>query len=179
MRIALLALLLALAPAATAQPAADLPVADAADVASVDAILTALYDVISGSADEARDWDRMRTLFFPGARLIPTGPRREGSGNAARVWTVEEYIERAGPQLLKNGFWETEIGRTTEQFGAVTHAFSAYESRVETPDSDPVARGINSIQLFDDGSRWWVVSVFWDSERPDQPIPERYLGAQR
>jgi hypothetical protein len=175
MRALLLALLLTLAPAAAAQPDADLPTADAADVASVDAILAALYDVISGPPAEVRDWDRMRTLFLPGARLIPTGPQREG-GNAARVWTVEEYIERAGPQLMQNGFWETEIGRTTERFGAVAHAFSAYESRIETPDSDPVMRGINSIQLFDDGSRWWVVSVLWDNERAGQPIPERYLS---
>ena len=178
MRLFALALLLALAPAANAQSDPALPVADSADVASVDAILGALYNVISGPAAEERDWDRMRALFFPGARLIPTGPRRDG-GNGARVWTVEEYIERAGPQLMKNGFWETEISRTTEQFGSVAHVFSTYESRIETPDSDPVMRGINSIQLFDDGRRWWVVSVLWDNERPDQPIPAPYLTGQR
>jgi hypothetical protein len=176
MRALFLVLFLTLGPATAAQPTADLGPADAADVASVDAILAALYDVISGPPAEARDWDRMRTLFLPGARLIPTGPRREG-GNGARVWTVEEYIKRAGPQLMQNGFWETEIARTTERFGAVAHAFSTYESRIETPDSDPVMRGINSIQLFDDGSRWWIVSVLWDNERAGQPIPERYLSA--
>lgn len=177
MRIARVLVLLAVtAGLAHAQPdPAPVPPAAEADVASPDAILAALYDVISGPAGQERDWDRMRSLFFPGARLIPTGRKREGNGNAARVWTVEEYIERAGPQLMENGFWETEIARTTEQFGAVTHAFSTYESRIGTPDSDPTMRGINSIQLFDDGSRWWVVSVFWDSERPDQPIPAAYL----
>lgn len=178
--VRLVALLAATAVAAQAQPDLDTahPTA-AADVASMDAILAALYDVISGPADAERDWDRMRSLFFPGARLIPTGPQREGSGNAARVWTVEEYIERAGPQLMQNGFWETEIARTTERFGAVAHVFSTYESRIETPDSDPVMRGINSIQLFDDGNRWWILSVLWDNERPDQPIPAGYLPGGR
>ncbi len=176
-RLSLLAALLFVASAAHAQPdSTALPEPAPDDVASVGAILTALYDVISGSAAEARDWDRMRSLFHPGARLIPTGHRPEG-GHVALVWTVDEYIERAGPQLMENGFWEREIARTTEQFGSIAHAFSTYESRIRTPDSDPFMRGINSIQLFDDGTRWWIVSVLWDNERPDQPLPEAYLPA--
>ena len=151
--------------------------ADSADVASVDAILGALYNVISGPAAEERDWDRMRALFFPGARLIRPAPGVTVA--TAPAMDRRGYIERAGPQLMKNGFWETEISRTTEQFGSVAHVFSTYESRIETPDSDPVMRGINSIQLFDDGRRWWIVSVLWDNERPDQPIPEPYLTGQR
>ncbi len=173
---ALLALLFLAMPLAAQPDFSAIPDADAEDVASVDAIIEALYGVISGGKDEARDWDRMRSLFYPGARLIPTVQRQEG-GSAAIVWTVDEYIERAGPFLLRDGFWEDEIGRTTERFGAVTHVFSTYESRINTPDSDPMMRGINSIQLLHDGSRWWIVSVFWDSERPDQPIPDAYLGA--
>lgn len=176
MALARLALLLvAMAPAGTAQPELTaVPEAAPADAESVDAILAALYDVISGPASEASDWDRMRSLFYPGPRLVPTGRRREG-GNAALVWTVDEYIERAGPQLMQDGFWEREVARTTERFGSVAHAFSTYESRTHTPDSEPVMRGINSVQLFDDGSRWWIVSVLWDNERPGQPIPEAYL----
>lgn len=176
-RLALLAALIAAtATAAAAQPDLSIvPEAPPADVESVDAIIAALYDVISGPADTERDWDRLRSLFYPGARLIPTGQRPE-SGNVAHVWTVDEYVERAGPQLLQDGFWEREIGRTTERFGSIAHVFSTYESRTHTPDSAPVMRGLNSIQLFDDGVRWWIVSVLWDSERPDQPIPEGYLS---
>lgn len=163
-----------------AQPdMSEVPPASEEDVASVDAIIAALYDVISGPAAEGRDWDRMRSLFYPGARLIPSGRSRDGSGNVTFVWTVDEYIERAGPQLMQNGFWEREIGRTTERFGAVAHAFSTYESSIGTEDSDPTMRGINSIQLFYDGSRWWVMSVFWDSERNDQPIPDAYISSDR
>jgi hypothetical protein len=87
--------------------------------------------------------------------------------------TVEQYIAGAG--ALENGFFEREISRITETFGGVTHRFSTYESRRRAEDPTPFARGINSIQLLNDGRRWWVVTVFWDSERPSNPIPARYL----
>ena len=145
-----------------------------ADVASEDAIITALYDVISGPAGTPRDWDRMRSLFAPGARLIPTGKRQDGSWFMFQ-WDIEEYISRAGPQLEKNGFFEREIARRSERYGNMVHAFSTYESRHAAADSVPFARGINSIQLRSDGTRWWVVTVLWEGERPDSPIPPRYL----
>jgi hypothetical protein len=160
------------APATT--PAKPQPEAAPADVASVDAILTALYDVISGPAGQARNWDRMRSLFIPGARLIPTN-RAPTGGVGHRVWDVDTYIAQAGAGLERNGFFEREIGRTTETFGNITHAFSAYDSKRTAQDEKPFARGINSIQLLNDGKRWWVVTIFWDSERPDNPIPAKYL----
>jgi hypothetical protein len=151
------------------------PAAQPADVSSVDAILKALYDVISGPAGQKRDWDRMRSLFVPNARLMPTGPR-QGGGAAAAVLSVDDYVNRAGPRLEADGFFEREIHRTVEEYGNILHAFSTYESR-RTADLNekPFARGINSIQLLKDGNRWWVVSIFWDSERPGNEIPSKYL----
>jgi hypothetical protein len=160
-------------PANAQQPTAP-PAARPADVASIDAILAALYDVISGPAGQARDWDRFHSLFFPGARLIPTGRAQDGTVRA-RVQTPEEYRQSSGRMLEERGFFEVEIGRTVEQFGNIAHVFSAYASRSKLEDPEPFARGINSIQLFRDRDRWWVVSVFWDSERPDNPIPDRYI----
>ena len=151
-------------PATTSQPAAN-----PADVASMDAIIKALYDVISGPAGQPRQWDRMRSLFVPGARLIPAG------GPAPRVLTVDEYINQAGPTLERNGFFEREISNQVETFGHVTHTFSTYESRRKAEDAQPFSRGINSIQLFNDGTRWSIVTVYWDSERPNNPIPAKYL----
>ena len=150
------------------------PRANPADVASLDAIVAALYDVISGPAGQQRDWNRFRSLFIPGARLIPTG-HPPNAAPRTTVLTVDQYADRAGAGLTRNGFFEHEIGRTTEQFGAVTQIFSAYESKRAASDPKPFARGINSIQLFNDGSRWYVVTIFWDSERPDNPIPDKYL----
>jgi len=134
------------------------------------AIIKALYDVISGPAGQARKWDRMRSLFVPGARLIPAG------GPQPRVLTVDEYIARAAPTLEKNGFFEREISSKVETYGHITHTFSTYESRHTAQDEKPFTRGINSIQLFNDGTRWWIVTVYWDSEqRPNNEIPAKYL----
>jgi len=144
-------------------------------VESVDAIVAAVYDVISGPAGQARDWDRWRSLFIPEARLISVGRDREG-GTVYRVMTPENYVELAAASLEENGFFEEEIGRTQEGFGPVVHLFSAYQSKRSMEDEEPFARGINSFQLMSDGDRWWVVTIYWTSERPDLPIPERYIG---
>ena len=145
------------------------------DVATVDAIVHALYDVISGPAGKKRNWDRLRTLFVPDARMMPTGRKQSGEA-VRRVYSVEEYISGSGEFLEKNGFFEIEIGRRTEQFGNIVHVFSTYESRNKLADEKPFMRGINSIQLWNDGKRWWLISVLWENESEDNPIPGRYIG---
>ena len=147
-----------------------------ADADTIENTLVTLYALISGPAGQPRDWDRFRQLFIPGARLIPTnraihdGP----GGHPPDVMDVEAFIRGSGPILHSMGFEERQIAVRVERFGCVAHAWSTYESR-HAPDEEPFARGINSIQLYNDGTRWWVVTVFWDSERIDNPIPAAYL----
>ena len=150
--------------------------ANPSDVASIDAIITAAYDVISGPAGKKRDWNRERSLFYPGARLVPTAsvPGRNDVELEPQILDVEGYITRAEP-LLKAGFYETEIARRTEQFGRIAHVWSTYESRYDPSDPAPFMRGINSFQLFSDGKRWWILSVYWQHESAEHPIPEKYL----
>lgn len=162
-----------LAGPASGQPTP--PAADPADVESIDAVITAVYDVISGPAGEKRDWDRFRSLFVEGARLIPTGRGPDGTVRH-RVMTPDEYAASSGRALEERGFFESEIGRVTERYGPVVHLFSAYDSRNALDDPEPFARGINSFQLLHDGSRWWIVTIYWHAETPDNPIPEKYLG---
>jgi hypothetical protein len=94
---------------------------------------------------------------------------------SSRVLSVDEFLQAIEPRVKEEGFFEREIARRVERFGAIAHVFSTYESRRAETDPQPFARGINSIQLFFDGQRWWVVTIFWDSERPNQPIPAEYL----
>ncbi len=148
------------------------PPATAADVASVDAIVNAMYDVISGPAGRPRNWTRMRSLFVPGGRMLPTGPRA-GGGVGVRILEVNDYVATSGPLLERRGFNEKELARRTVQFGHIAHVFSTYEGRWEADGT--VIRGINSIQLMNDGSRWWIVSVFWEAESADNPLPPMYL----
>jgi hypothetical protein len=145
------------------------------DVASVDSIIAAVYDVISGPASKKRDWDRMRSLFVPGARLIPTGPRSQSGGYGSTVLTVDEFIQRSNPFLEKEGFFEKEVARKSESFGQIAHVFSTYESRHTPEDPKPCQRGINSIQLMNDGKRWWIITIFWQAEDEKNPLPEEYL----
>lgn len=146
--------------------------AEPEDVESIDAIVAALYDVISGPPGEARDWNRMRSLFIPGGRLMPVGPR--GPGVGMRLLEVNDYIALSGATLERVGFTERELARRTERFGHIAHVFSTYEGRAQTEDM--VVRGINSIQLVNDGTRWWVVSVFWEAETDENPLPAEYVG---
>lgn len=148
------------------------------DVSSPEALIGAVYDVISGPAGQKRNWDRMRTLFVPDARMIATGKRPTGE-MIRRVMSVEDYINSSGPYLEKEGFFENEIGSTKEQFGNIVHVFSAYETRKTAMDEKPFMRGINSIQLWNDGKRWWVVTILWQSESAETPIPEKYIEKKR
>src|SRR6266404_7601442 len=143
------------------------------DVATMDSTVAALYDVISGPAGK-RDWDRFRSLFAPGARLIANGVRPTGEV-ASRVMTVEDYAQRNGPFFEKNGFFEREAARHTDEFGNIAQVFSTYESRHAKDDAKPFQRGINSIQLMNDGKRWWVVTIFWQGEDEKNPLPDKYL----
>jgi hypothetical protein len=169
--VLLSAVILVTRPAA----AQETPAARAQDVESIDAIIGALYDVISGPAGQPRDWPRFHSLFVPGARLIPTSVTAENVVRH-RVMTAEEFAASSGRAMEERGFFEREIGRTTERFGNIAHVFSAYDSKNTAADPEPFARGINSIQLLHDGTRWWVVTIFWDSERDGNPIPSTYLG---
>lgn len=153
----------------TSQPA------DPRDVGSIDAIITAAYDSISGPAGQKRNWARERSLYYPGARLIPTAKPGENDGLAPQILDVDGFIARVEPYFAGNGFYEKEIAKRIEQFGHIAHVWSTYESRHTPDDPEPFMRGINSIQLFHDGSRWWIVTIYWQQESAEHPIPRKYL----
>ena len=160
--------------AIAAQP--DVPGAD-----SIRALIRDVYDVISGGAGVERDWDRMRTMFAPNARLSAMVPRRQNDTVTTPhptmvMMSVEDYIQRSGPMLMRDGFFERELHQEIERYGNVAHVWSTYESRLHAPDSAVVDRGINSFQLVYGDGRWWVYSILWHSERAGAgTIPDRYL----
>ncbi len=159
----------------------ELPRAANPDVASIDAIIAAAYDVISGPAGQERDWERERSLFLPAARLIPTSGKAGVTSLAGKLepqfLDVEGYIARSRQYLEQSGFYEKEVARRTEQFGSIAHVWSTYESRHNKSDAKPFMRGINSIQLFSDENRWWIVSIYWQHESPADPLPDQYLSS--
>ena len=143
------------------------------DVSSPDAIISALYGVISGAPGTPRDWDRFKYLFKPEARLIPT--RKSEAGELIiRAMTPDEYVQLFSTRIA-TGFYEKELHRVTEAYGTIMHVFSTYETKEKT-DGPVTNRGINSIQLFFDGKRYYVVTIYWCAESMGYPLPEKYLN---
>src|SRR5688500_12498853 len=149
--------------------------ADPKDVASIDSIMKAVYDVRSGDAGNLREWDRFRSLFHKDARLIPSGKNPQTGVVGARVLTPEDYVTRSGPVLEKDGFHERELARHVDQYGNIAQVFSTYHAFRKTDDKEPIMCGINRFQLLNDGRRWCVVTIYWQAETPDNPIPKQYL----
>ena len=158
-------------PQTSASPSA--PAARTSDVDSVEHIVAAVYDVISGPPGK-RDWDRFRSLYYPGARMIPSGRNDKGTVTA-RVLTPEDYITRSQGFFDKEGFFENPVANRVELWDHIAHVWSTYESRHAKDDAKPFARGINSFQLVNDGSRWWILSVYWEAEDAAHQLPEKYL----
>jgi hypothetical protein len=148
--------------------AAKVPAPKPEDVKSLDAIMHAAYDVISGPAG-ARDWNRFRSIFLPQARFTQVGKGPDGA-TFVISWNVDEFIRDAGSVFAKEAFYENAIVNLPQSYGNMTQVLSSYESH-RSPGDKPFDRGVNSFQVLNDGKRWWVVSIFWDSERPDNPLP--------
>jgi hypothetical protein len=150
------------------------PAADPGDVQSIDAIVNAYYEVISGPPNEPRDWDRFLSLFLPEARLCTARP---GARRAATVSLSPEQFARFNQSYFEgSGYSETEIHRRTDAFGHIAHVLSTYEARRGDPSAEPYSRGVYSIQLLGNGQRWWIAGIIWDHEREgDNPIPPEYL----
>ncbi|HRI79226.1 MAG TPA: hypothetical protein PLR06_06785 [Cyclobacteriaceae bacterium] len=143
-----------------------------ADVKTVDATIEVLYAVISGDPGQPRDWERFRNLFKPEARLIPT--RKNEAGELTyRTLSPEEYVTMFSSRI-STGFFERELHRNTETYGTVTHVFSTYETK-EKKDGPVTNRGINSIQLFNDGKRYYIINIFWCAESMGFPLPDKYV----
>jgi len=144
------------------------------DTHDLDAVIRALYASVSGPAGAERDTPAMRSLFMPGAQLVRTSVTDDGTP-VAKVMDVDSFIRDTADYFRQQGFYEMEIARRTDLFGNIAQVFSSYEARNDESEATPFKRGINSIQLFNDGKRWWIVNMLWDNERDDSPMPTKYL----
>lgn len=153
--------------------------AEDADGASVDSILAALYGSVSHDSAGEPNWERMRSIFLQVGMLIPPKNPKSDMFTVLDVDGFEQRVKEGMAAAKAKGdptaFFEKEVARRTDCFGHVCQVFSTYESRRAPSDEKPFIRGINSIQLVNDGHRWWVASVAWDTERADNAIPSQYL----
>ena len=141
------------------------PMVRQSDVATLDAILLAFYETVSGAVGQPRDWDRLRSLFLPGARLMPI-VSIPGEKAGVRLLSTEDFIQRVEPIFAKEDFWERETSRQTETIGHFAHVLSFYES-LRDPNGPPFEHSVNSVQLLNDGHRWWIVNLMWNTSRSE------------
>ncbi len=158
--------LAALAVAAAAAGADTAPRRE--DVATIAGMIKAYYEVVTGPAGQPRDWARDRTLYIKDLRFVDVGP-----DGKPKIMTHQEFAD-GSKRIEERGFYEKEIHRVTERFGPIAHVWSTYESR-QNENGPVIARGINSIELFWDGKRWWIANAIWTDETKDNPIPKEYL----
>jgi len=156
----MIAILLAAAAAAPQVPKSDL--------AGIDAAIRSVYEVISGPPGQKRDFDKMRSLFTPGATMKAIGPKGLHGGS------VEDYIARDRDILEREGFTERELGRRLEVWGGLATAWSSYDGR--TANGSFHERGINSFELVKIDGKWLIASILWQEETPDNPLPRDLLG---
>jgi hypothetical protein len=149
---------------------------DPKDVASIDSIIKAFYESISGPAGQPRQWGRDKTLYIPGVKFVSMS---EQHGKIAmRVRDHQQFVDSSNAGLVRDGFYETELGRIERRFGNTAHVLSSYEMRTK-PDGPVLGRGVNSIHLVFDGNRWWITHAIWDDERPNNPIPADLLPPKK
>lgn len=133
------------------------------DLGNLDVVITTMYAVISGPVGEVRDWDLLRSLYHPEARLI-LALSPAGQASELRILTVNEFIRRLETIFAKESFWERETSRDVQTFGSIAHVLSCYESLRE-PNGVPFTTGKKTMQLYFDHARWWIMSAMWNTQR--------------
>lgn len=153
----------------------DLPKADPADVSSIEEIVKAFYSAISAPAGGKLDRKRLHSLFVPSGRIAVGVPARESHAANVVFISLDQYADSSDAGTATEGFFDANPANQIEQFGVMAHVYSTYESRSHPEDVKPMARGIKSFELLHRADRWYILQVYWDAERPDNPLPERYL----
>lgn len=142
--------------------------ARAEDVGTIEGIVKASYETISGGVGVARQWGRDRTLFDPNSRSVAIHVDAKTGAVKTESMTEQDFADRSDASLVKDGFTERELKHVIKRFGNVATVLSSYEGSVS---GKVIERGVNIFQLYFDGKRWWILSMVWDEERPGNPIP--------
>lgn len=142
-------------------------------VNTLDGIIKAYYDVVTVKIGQRPSYQRDSCLHVPNALVGGTNLNSDGRPGLHPM-TLRRYHELADAELAKGGFYERELARKVEKFGAIYHVWSTYETRHQA-GGPVIERGINTIELFFDGRRFWILSWFYDTERKGNPLPPAYL----
>lgn len=168
-RLLTLLLLLGAAFSPAVAQESDWPVPAPEDVETLDGIMKAYYEVVSGAEGDPSEWERDKSLHIPDALVVITSSR--GDSTIFRPVTISEWHANSGPTMTRS-FFEYEISREVRQHGSTVHVWSTYEWR-SSPDGPVGGRGINSIEMVWDGNRYWITS--WSFDGRGTPVPLEYM----
>jgi len=144
------------------------------DVSTIDGMIKAYYEVVSGSAGQPRQWDRDATLYIRNVRFVIINEDATGKTTAESM-THQEFVDTSDASLVGKAFYEHEVHRITQRVGNIAHVFSTAE-RSSSPDGTVEGRSIDSIELYWDGKRWWITGAnLWDINTAKHPIPGEFL----
>jgi hypothetical protein len=144
------------------------------DVSTIDGMIKAYYEVVSGPAGQPRQWDRDATLYIPNVRFVIISEDATGKATAESM-THQEFVDSSEASIGGKAFYEHEVHRITQRAGNIAHVFSTAE-RGSSPDGKVEGRGIDSLELFWDGKRWWITGAnLWDINTAKHPLPPEFL----
>ena len=130
------------------------------DVSTLDGILKAYYDVVTVKKGEKVSYERDSLLHVAGVRVAAIGQDQNGK-TLLQYTSLKQFHKESDPYIEKNGFIETEINRKVENVHNLWHVWSTYESR-NVAGGPVIERGTNSIELYFDGKRFWILGWFYD-----------------
>lgn len=143
-------------------------------VKSIDSIVSSIYEVVSGKKGEERDWKLHKTIFHPEARIISTYRNNEGEYEISFL-SVDEYMKKYRSYFKGITLFEKDSNREIEINNNMAHVFSTFESYKNQNDSIPFKIGTASIQLYNDGERWYVLNMYYKNESKEDKVPSKYL----
>jgi hypothetical protein len=151
---------------------------DTPDTRAVRQTLDSLYAAFSFDPGKAPNWTALRALMVQGAAFVdPVKPKASPHAIGAdeflanfRKWVQETPRGKAG-------FKERIVNARIDSFGHIAHAFVTFEGY--TPGRTLAEeRGLDSIQLVLDGTRWKVASFTTQYEEPGLAMPKRFAAAR-
>jgi hypothetical protein len=144
------------------------------DVSSIDGMVRAYFEVVSGPAEKKRQWGRDATLYIPGIRFLIFRQDKNGK-TSLRTLTHQEFVDESEAAMAGQAFYEREVHRITHRAGNVAHVFCTAEQK-HSPDGPVEGRSVDSLEMFWDGSRWWITNAnIWEVESQGHPLPKEFL----
>jgi hypothetical protein len=162
-------------PAQAAYPHVNIPKLEprADDVSSLDGIIKAYFEVVSGPAGKPREWGRDATLYIPNVRFVIVKEDAKGK-TAALSMTHQEFVDDSEAARGGKAFYEREIHRIVHRAGNMAYVLSTAEQSASA-NGPALGHSIDSLDLYWDGTRWWIASANIWEVNPGHALPPEFL----